>query len=423
MITKDAKLIQPKTVVVGVDIAKRVHWATVMYEGMPVGKAFAIRNTREGFENLLFTLNALKQKLGAHSIVVGMEPTGHYFKPLAYFLANTGMCQVVLVNPYHVNRSKEFDDNSPTKNDRKDARVIARLVSQGNYFFAPLNYGVWAELRNSNAERLQLIKKRWQLKNQLTTILDQFFPEFADVFKDILGKGAIYILTHYPFPADILEVEEQTLCEELKEATTNRVGQKRARKLREAASHSIGIKEGLKGARNQVYHLVEQLELIQRQIKDVEIKMAEQIEETGMGKYLTSIKGVGVVSAAAFLAEIGNPDDYENYKQVQKKAGLNLKENSSGQHKGKTTVSKRGRPSLRQLMYQIALVSVARNPEMKNFYRYLTTRQENPLAGKQALIAVAVKMIKVMLAVCKRREYYDGSKVGKGHRDARLQVA
>lgn len=281
MITKDAKLIQPKTVVVGVDIAKRVHWATVMYEGMPVGKAFAIRNTREGFENLLFTLNALKQKLGAHSIVVGMEPTGHYFKPLAYFLANTGMCQVVLVNPYHVNRSKEFDDNSPTKNDRKDARVIARLVSQGNYFFAPLNYGVWAELRNSNAERLQLIKKRWQLKNQLTTILDQFFPEFADVFKDILGKGAIYILTHYPFPADILEVEEQTLCEELKEATTNRVGQKRARKLREAASHSIGIKEGLKGARNQVYHLVEQLELIQRQIKDVEIKMAEQIEETG----------------------------------------------------------------------------------------------------------------------------------------------
>ncbi|WP_041432781.1 transposase [Syntrophothermus lipocalidus] len=49
---------------------------------------------------------------------------------------------------------------------------------------------------------------------------------------------------------------------------------------------------------------------------------------------------------------------YKNYKQVQKKAGLNLKENSSGQHKGKTTITKRGRPSLRQLMYQIALVSV-----------------------------------------------------------------
>ncbi len=423
MIAKNAKLIQPNTMVVGVDIAKTTHWAMVMYEGMPVGKAFAIQNTREGFQNLLFTLNALKQKLGAHSIVVGMEPTGHYFKPLAYFLANTGMCKVVLVNPYHVNRSKEFDDNSPTKNDKKDARVIARLVSQGNYFFASLSYGAWAELRISNVDRLQLIKKRWQLKNQLTAILDQFFPEFTDVFKDILGKGARHVLTHYPFPTDILEVEEQTLCNGLKEATSNRVGQKRAQKLRKAALHSIGIKEGLQGARIQVVHLVEQLGVIQRQIRDVEIMMAEQLEETGLAEYLTSIPGVGVVSAAAFLSEVGNPDDYENYKQVQKKAGLNLKENSSGQHKGKTTISKRGRPSLRQLMYQIALVSVARNPEMKAFYRYMTTRQENPLAGKQALIAVAVKMIKVMLAVCKKREYYDGSKVGNGHQEAGLQAA
>lgn len=423
MITKNTKLIQPNTMVVGVDIAKRTHWAVVMYEGMPVGKAFAIPNTQEGFQDFLYALNALKQKLGAHSVMVGMEPTGHYFKPLAYFLANTGMCKVVLVNPYHVNRSKELEDNSPSKNDKKDARVIARLVSQGNYLFASLGYGVWAELRSSNVERLQLIKKRWQLKNQLTTILDQFFPEFTDVFKDILGNGARHVLTHYPFPADILEVEEQTLCKGLKEATNNRVGQKRAQKLRETALHSVGIKEGVQGARIQVFHLVEQLGVIQRQIRDVEIMMAEQLKETGLGEYLTSIPGVGLVSAAAFLAEIGNPDDYENYKQVQKKAGLNLKENSSGQHKGKTSISKRGRPSLRQLMYQIALVSVARNPEMKNFYRYLTTRQENPLAGKQAIIAVAVKMIKVMLAVCKKREYYDGSRVGNGHREAGLQAA
>lgn len=423
MIADKSKFIQPGTMIVGIDIAKATHWATVMYEGKPVGKAFAIQNDQEGFQNLMLALNVRKQQLGAHSIVVGMEPTGHYFKPLAYFLSRTGMCKVVLVNPYHVNRSKEFDDNSPTKNDKKDARVIARLVSQGNYFIAPLNYGNWAELRNSNVGRLQLTKKRWQLKNQLITILDQYFPEFTEVFKDILGKAAKHVLTHYPFPADLMEIEEQTLCQGLKEATHNRVGPKRAHKLREAALNSIGIKEGLKGARLQVIHLIEELDLIQRQIAETETMMAEQLEETGLTEYLTSIPGVGMVSAAAFLAEIGNPDEYENYKQVQKKAGLNLKENSSGQHKGETTISKRGRPSLRQLMYQIALVSVAKNPEMKSLYQYLTTRQDNPLAGKQALIAVAVKMIKVMLAVCKKREYYDGSKVGNRHQEAGLQAA
>lgn len=70
-----------------------------------------------------------------------------------------------------------------------------------------------------------------------------------------------------------------------------------------------------------------------------------------------------MVSAAASLAEIGNPDECDNYKQIQKKGGLNIKENSLGQHKDKTTISKIGRPILRQLMYKIAYVLVAKNAE------------------------------------------------------------
>lgn len=413
-------LVQPKSLIVGIDVAKQTHWAQMMFEGKPVGKAFPIQNTKEGFENLVVTLRKNKQLLSANNVIIGMEPTGHYFKPLAYFLHNAGVFSVVLVNPFHVNRSKEFDDNSPSKNDKKDARLIAKLVNQGSYFVAPLNFGTWAELRTLNVNRMQLTKKRWQLKNQLITILDQYFPEFINVFKNILGKGAIYILTHCPFPTEILGLGEQTLCHGLKEATHNRVGQKRTQKLREAALDSVGMKEGITGARLQIAHLVEELNLIQSQIKETEDLMSQCIEETGLTEYLTSIPGVGLVSAAAFVAEIGNPDDYSSYKQIQKKAGLNLKENSSGQHKGKTTISKRGRPSLRQLMYQIAYVSVARNAEMKAFYEYLKNRKDNPLAGKQALIAVAIKMMKIMLVVCKKREIYDGSKVGNKELATRL---
>lgn len=423
MIAEKSKQIQVGTLVVGVDIAKKIHWARVMYQGQTVGKAFPFENTKEGFEKFVEAINARKQELGAHSIVVGMEPTGHYFKPLAYYLQDSGICTLVLVNPFHVNRSKEFDDNSPSKNDRKDARLIAKLVSQGNYFEASLNYGVWAELRTTNVNRLQLTKKRWQLKNQLITVLDQYFPEFSEVFKDVLGKGARYTLTHYPFPQEIISVSEQSLCDGLKEATHNRVGQKRAQRLREAALMSVGMQEGKTGARLQISHLVEELELIQRQLKETENALAEQMEQTGLAEYLTSIPGVGMISAAAFIAEISNPDNYDNYKQIQKKAGLNLKENSSGQHKGKTTISKRGRPTLRQLMYQIAFVAVAKNQEMKAVYEYLITRPQNPLARKQALIAVAVKLMKIMLAVCKNRECYDSKKVGNNSLAAKKLAA
>jgi len=417
------KLVQFNSLIVGIDIAKNKHWAQLMYQGEIVGKPFPVENTTEGFKNLVSILETKQKQIGAGNIIVGMEPTGHYFKPLAYYLKETGMCDLVLVNPFHVNRSKELEDNSPSKTDPKDARLIAKLISQGSYFSSQLNVGIWAELRAANVNRLRLTNKRWQLKCQLITVLDQYFPEFETVFKNILGKGAIWILTHYPFPDDIVEAGEQTLCQGLRSATHNRVGLKRAVQIREAALSSIGIREGMESARIEIAHLVEELSIIQRHLDETETLMSELLNKTGLAEYLTSIPGVGMVSAAAFLAEIGDPNNYKSYKQIQKKAGLNLKENSSGKHKGKTTISKRGRPALRQLLYQIAFIAVAKNQEMKVVYEYLKKRPENPLAGKQALIAVAVKMMKIMLAVAQKQEHYDGNKVGDQNLVARFQTA
>ena len=59
--------------------------------------------------------------------MVGAEPTGHYWFSLAEFLEDEGI-KLVLVNPYHVKQSKEMDDNHPSKTDRKDPKLIARLV-------------------------------------------------------------------------------------------------------------------------------------------------------------------------------------------------------------------------------------------------------------------------------------------------------
>jgi len=417
------KLVQPDSLIVGIDIAKHKHWAQIIYQNEDVGKAFPVENTIKGFENLVRIIKTQQKRLGASNIITGMEPTGHYFKPLAYYLKRTKTCELVLVNPYHVNRTKELDDNSPSKTDPKDARLIAKLISQGHYFKDQLSTGIWAQLRVTNVNRLRLVNKRWQLKNQLITVLDQYFPEFANIFKNLLGKGAIYILTHHPLPDDILETDEQTLCRGLKEATHNRVGQKRATQIREAALDSIGIREGTDGARMQIAQLVAELALIGRHLENTETKIAELLDQTGLGRYLTTIPGVGIVSAAAFLAEIGNPNNYKRHKQITKKAGLNLKENSSGKHKGKTTISKRGRPTLRQLLYQIAFVSVAKNPEMKTIYNHLRTRGQNPLAGKQALIAIAVRMMKIMLAVVQKQEHYDPNKVGNPNSAAKLKAA
>jgi transposase len=51
------------------------------------------------------------------------------------------------VNPHHVNKSKELEDNSQTKSDYKDARVIADLILNGKYSEANLPSKEYAELR------------------------------------------------------------------------------------------------------------------------------------------------------------------------------------------------------------------------------------------------------------------------------------
>jgi transposase len=61
-------------------------------------------------------------------LIIGMEPTGHYWLNLAHYLKEKEI-KFVVVNPIHVMKSKELDENSPTKNDVKDAKVIAQYLS------------------------------------------------------------------------------------------------------------------------------------------------------------------------------------------------------------------------------------------------------------------------------------------------------
>jgi len=62
--------------------------------------------------------------------MVGFEPTGHYWFTFAQAILEEGK-MVVQVNPFHVERSKELDDNSPSKSDRKDPKTIVMLVKYG----------------------------------------------------------------------------------------------------------------------------------------------------------------------------------------------------------------------------------------------------------------------------------------------------
>lgn len=110
---------------------------------------------------------------------------------------------------------------------------------------------------------------------------------------------------------------------------------------------------------------------------------------------LIAVKGVGIITVAGFLAEVGDISRFTSPKQIQKLAGLEPKENSSGKHKGRLSISKRGRRKLRRLLFQVVLPLIRSNEDFREVYTYYTTRKENPLKGMQAMIAVSCKVIRI----------------------------
>lgn len=399
------------TLIVGVDVAKEEQWARVVdYRGVEIGKALRFKNNRQGFESIVTKIREISKlktlKYPIEQVMIGMEPTGHYWKALANYLMKTEF-RVICVNPHHTKKAKELDDNSPTKSDKKDALTIARLVKDGRFFEPYLPKEEYGELRGLSNARGSALKRSNAVKNTIIAILDEYFPEISTVFKNPLkSKACRQLLKSCPFPALIMAMGEEAVLAEIKKAVKKTVGIKRVRQLMCASETSIGVDYGLRAAKTRLCCLIDELELIEKQLSQIELAMEKELHNTGYAAQLLGIKGIGVVTAASFLGETGDPLRFQNARQIANYAGYNLVEDSSGKSKSGTCISKRGRKQLRSLLYQMAFTMVGQNAEMKELYRYLTNRRNNPLKKKQALVVVAKKIVTVIYALMKKQETY-----------------
>jgi transposase len=373
--------ITPETLIVGIDVAKRIHWVRIInYRGIDLIKPFKINNTITGIKNLEEAIKKVKEKNDMKKVIVGMEPSGHYWKAIAWQMKlNEGVDYLVGVNPYHVKKSKELDDNSPEKSDRKDAGIIARLIRDGRYYDIYLPEGVYSELRIMATTRDRIVTKRKNAKNIVIAVMDEYFPEYEKVYKNIFVEGSIGLLKKYPFPEDIIKAGIEEIEKVLKESTQGKDWKKRAKKIYELAKKSIGVKEGQKSAKIKLGLLLKEIEFYTTQIEEIEKEIEKLIETTEIGENIKSVPGIGTVITATILGEIGEINRFNNWKEIRKLAGLNLYEISSGEHKGKTKITKRGRPLLRKIIYLMAKSLLKHNKEMKEKYKKLTKREKNPL--------------------------------------------
>jgi transposase len=171
-----------KTLVVGIDIAKRTHYACIVDDrGRVLRKSFSVSQTRDGFELFYQSILTEMKEHEKTVVIVGIEPTSHYWLNLAFFLEERGI-PLAMTNPMHVKRSKELDDNLPTKHDRKDALVIARLIKDRRFSYPRILKNMEAELRVGATFRSKLTEEQGSVKNMMIRWLVRYFPEFTQVF-------------------------------------------------------------------------------------------------------------------------------------------------------------------------------------------------------------------------------------------------
>lgn len=405
--------ITDSTLIVGVDIAKHNHVARAQDDrGLMYGKAFSFRSTRQGFQAFCRWIESLKAEYQKTKVFVGMEPTGHYWMTLAAFLRNRQV-SVVVVNPMHVKKSKELDDNSPTKNDPKDARVIAQLVKDGRYSVPYLPIGDYAELREAVKIRDHISCEIQRIQAKVHNWLDRYFPEFLQVFTSWEGKAALETLNHFPLPQDIIEAGATQILTTWQKKIKRGLRPKRAMELVEQAKHSVGLCEGINMARLELQTLLATYELKQQQLEQVMKEIEDVLTNIPGVEYILTIPGMGIATLAGFFAEVGDLSRYQHPRQIQKLAGLNLKENRSGKHRGKTRISKRGRPKLRALLYKVIRPLVAKNSVFKALHMYYTTRQQNPLCKQQSLVALCCRLLRIIFVLARKQVAYDMEKMMK----------
>jgi transposase len=174
-------------------------------------------------------------------------------------------------------------------------------------------------------------------------------------------------------------------------------------------------------AEHEMQCILEEYELLRSIMDKTEQNLVEMATSIPGVDMALSIKGIGVITVAGFIAEAGDITRFNHPKQIQKLAGLNLRENSSGDHQGQTTISKRGRRRLRALLFRAILPVVANNSEFKKLHQYYTTRAVNPLKKKQSLIVLCGKLIRVFYALMtKNVEYSPEKMLGDIHRPEKM---
>jgi transposase len=395
--------------IVGIDIAKDDHKA---FFGTAYGKTllrrFKFKNDIQGFGNLLERVNDVKNRHGLSEVVLGMEPTANYHKPLGEYLIRCGH-RVVLVSGVAVKKNRELLDGRWDKNDTKDSANVADLISQGKCLFYEYAPVLIRDLRNLLSLKRRLKKQEHGLRIRIrNNLLAQYFPEL-DRYYNKWEPEMLSVVRWCLDPSVIAGLEYDQFVSLVCPGSDNLRQQGRLEWIWKKAVDSIGCAAG-EAAEFEAQVLVEELRHIREVIKEMDAKIKDVCKRCPEYDYLLTIPGFGPDVSSKVLAAIGDPFRFNSASQVLKMAGMDLNAERSG--KGSNTavpiISKKGSGHLRYALYQAAFIASCRPKLFKKYYANILTGREKEKGIKTKMrVKLAAKLLVIAWTLMKKRKPFD----------------
>ena len=395
--------------IVGIDIGKQKHYAFFgTANGRSFLRSFVFENNYEGLNNLLAKTQSILKKYHLEEIIFGLESTANYHKPIAESLIRGGY-NVVLVSSVAIKRNRELLDGRWDKNDKKDAANVADLIAQGKCLYYDYPGEALKSIRSLLSLKRKLMKQKHAYKMRIrSSIVTPYFPEMDAFFAHIedVCLAAINVCLD---PKKLSEVDYSLFYKWVTSRSICLKQQKRVRELWETAKYSIGC-EVTEAVQFEACLMVDGFNRVKTLLEEIDQKLAKERVKFAAYEYLLTIPGFGPTIATMTLGAIGDPNRFENGRQVLKLAGLDLSASRSGQSSlnAKARISKKGKTELRYALYHAALTASTRHKFMKTWFESkVKNREKEKGIGMKTRIKLAAKLLIIAWTLMKREDPFN----------------
>ncbi len=384
---------------VGIDVSKDSFSATGLDSKGNVCFSLCAPMDRNGFSELMKAITSNCKDLC--NVIAAMESTGCYHINLFSYLSSKDI-NTAIINPLLISNFAKLSLRK-AKTDRKDSLTIARFILAHKDSIEQFSISQdTKDFRDIARERESISHLIASTKNEIKRILQTTFPELESLC-NVFTTTMLLFLKEFPSARFIKATDAKVIAEALERCGKGRSVSIGADDIIRAAKNSIAsnslAKELILPQKiSTLLHLMEQLD----KLTDILTNLCESIAIEEM-EIITSIDGIGNVTGAAFLAEIGDINNFSSHKSLIAYAGLDPTVFQSGKFQGTSKISKRGNRHLRRIIYLMTIGVIRCNAFFK---AYFLKRKQDGLPFRKAVMATAHKLIRVIFAMLTHKSHF-----------------